>query len=442
MTKVLYRTPGKAMPMVVSGHGVWMTDSEGHKYLDAVSGGVAVSCLGHGHPRIARSINEQLKHIAYAHGSFFTSEPAEALAEKLLAHAPKNMARVLYSSGGSESNEAALKVVRQTWLERGRPEKSVIIARRQSYHGATVGALSVSGNAGRRAAFQPYLFDVHFIDPCYAYRYQGDDEKEEAYGQRAADTLEAAINEVGSDRVAAFIAEPVVGATLGCVPAAKGYFARIREICDRHDVLLILDEIMCGSGRTGTHYACSTDDVSPDILTIAKGLGGGYLPIGATLVSQDIVDVMEQGSGMLKHGLTYMGHPLACAAALEVQKVIEEESLLDNVRNQGTLLRQSLTSRLGHHPNVGDIRGRGLFIGVELVADRASKKPCDPGQNVAARIKQAALDVGLMVYPGTGTVDGQTGDHVLFAPAFTITGAEIDEIVDRFGVALTQVLPS
>jgi len=440
MTRILHRQLAKPMPTVVAGQGVWLEDSAGKRYLDAVSGGAAVSCLGHGHPRIAAAIAEQLSRVAYAHGSFFTSDPAEKLAALLLDGAPPGLSRVVFSSGGSESTECALKLVRQTWVERGQPRKNRVIARKQSYHGATTGALSVSGNLPRRTVYAPMLFDVHFIEPCYAYRLQRAGETEAEYGRRAADELEKAILELGADNVAAFIAEPVVGATLGCVPAARGYLKRIREICDQYDVLLVLDEIMCGTGRTGTFYACAEDGVCPDILTIAKGLGGGYQPIGATLVSERIVGTLEQGSAQLRHGFTYMGHPVACAAALAVQQTVLEENLLDNVQARGLQLKNRLADTLAGHPNVGDVRGRGLFVGVELVADRADKQPFDPAHAVHARVKAAALEAGLMVYPGGGTIDGQYGDHVVFAPAYTVADGEIDEIVDRFALSLDTAL--
>lgn len=440
MTHILHRQLHHPMPTVVSGQGVRLYDSEGREYLDAVSGGAAVSCLGHGEPRIANAIAGQLSRVAYSHGSFFTSEPAEALASLLLNQAPAGMERVLFSSGGSESNEAALKLVRQTWVERGRPQKSRIIARRQSYHGATMGALAISGNPGRRSTYAPMLFDAHFIDPCYAYRLRRQDETEHEYALRAANALEAAIIELGPDNVAAFFAEPVVGATLGCAPAAPGYLKRIREICDQYDVLLVLDEIMCGSGRAGQMYACLMDEVAPDILTIAKGLGGGYQPIGATLVGKQVVEALTDGSGALKHGFTYMGHPVACAAALAVQQVIAVDDLLANVRKQGKLLHDSLAQQLAGHPHVGDIRGRGLFVGVELVSDLGKKTPFDPGLQLHARIKQAALQQGLMVYPGGGTIDGTSGDHVLFAPAYNIGSEDILEITRRFVQALDTTL--
>lgn len=442
MTQVLHRQLVQSTPVAVSGNGLWLRDTEGREYLDAVSGGAAVACLGHGNARVAEAVAEQMHRLAYVHGSFFSSEPAEALASALLEHAPEGMRRVLFSSGGSESNEAALKLVRQTWVEKGRPEKSRIIARRQSYHGASLGALSISGNLGRRTTYAPMLFDVHFIEPCYAYRLQQPNETDEDYGVRAANELEEAILTLGADNVAAFFAEPVVGATLGCVPAAPGYLRRIREICDQYDVVLVLDEIMCGSGRSGEAYACMADGVSPDILTVAKGLGGGFQSIGATLVGQKVFDALADGSGALKHGYTYMGHPVACAAALAVQQIIREDDLLANVRQQGERLRGSLSTILENHPHVGDIRGRGLFIGVEFVADRQSKAPFEPGLQIHAKIKQAALHHGLMVYPGSGTVDGSRGDHVVFAPAYTVTATEVDEIVSRFHAAMNDVFPA
>ncbi len=440
MTSVLHRSLRQPPPCAVSGHGLWVRDAEGRDYLDAVSGGAAVSCLGHGEPRVVEAMRRQAETLAFAHSSFFTSEPAEALAELLLAQAPAGLSRVLYCSGGSEAMEAALKLVRQTWIERGRPEKARVIARRQSYHGATLGALSIGGNLARRAPYAPLLFDAHLIEPCYAYRLQRAGESAEAYGRRAADALEQAIVELGPDSVAAFVAEPVVGATLGCVPAAPGYLRRVREICDRYEVLLILDEIMCGTGRTGSFFACAEDGVRPDLVTLAKGLGGGFAPIGAVVAGEAVVAALRDGSGQLRHGYTYMGHPVACAAALAVQQIVAEEGLLEAVRRRGADLRCALETAFAGHPHVGDIRGRGLFLGLELVAERAGKTPFDPELGIAAALKAAALEEGLMVYPGAGTVDGRRGDHVLFAPAYTVSEEEIAEIVRRFGRALDRVV--
>ena len=297
------------------------------------------------------------RRIAYFHNSFFTSDPAERLAEDLLRDAPPGLSEVLFCSGGSEAMESALKLTRQYWVEKGEPQRTHVISRRQSYHGATLGALSIGGNAARRELYTPLLFPAVFIDPCYAYRHQKDGETLEDYGLRAADQLAVAIESLGAGNVAAFVAEPVVGATLGCAPAVDGYLRRIREICDRYNVLLILDEIMCGLGRVGERYACSQDGVVPDLLTLAKGLGGGFQPIGAVLVHQRVGAAIRNGSGTLKHGLTYMAHPVACAAALAVQTVIREEGLIANVRSKSAALRGALRDALGAHPHVGDIRG-------------------------------------------------------------------------------------
>jgi hypothetical protein len=426
-------------PVAVGGEGPYLFDSEGKRYIDA-TGGAAVSCLGHGHPAVIQAIKDQVDKIAYAHSAFFTTEASETLAEYLIKRAPGDLARVYFVSGGSEANETALKLARQFHLENGEPDRYHFIARRQSYHGNTLGALSVGGNAARRAPYQPLLSPASHIDPCYAYRDQAHDESEEAYGRRVADALEAEILRVGPEKVAAFIAEPVVGATLGAVPSVTGYFKRIREICDNYGVLLILDEVMCGMGRTGSLYACEQDGIAPDILTCAKGLGGGYQPIGATLCSGRIYDTIAQGSGAFEHGFTYIGHATACAAALAVQHTIESEKLLDNVQRQGAALREALEARFGNHHHVGDIRGRGLFIGLELVADRATKEPFDPALKVNALIKKQAMAEGMVCYPNGGSVDGRRGDHILLAPSFIVQQPHLDEIVDKLGRAVDTVL--
>ena len=429
-------------PVAVAGDGPWLIDSTGKRYLDG-SGGAAVSCLGHNHPAVIEAIRAQLARLEYAHTSFFTSEPAEALADDLIAHAPAGLEKVYFVSGGSEGVEAALKLAVQYQLECGRPQKNRIIARWQSYHGNTLGALSAGGNRLRRAQFSSLLLqDIAHIGECYAYRGQGSDETAEAYGLRMADELEAKIQRLGPETVAAFIAEPVVGATLGAVPATPGYFKRIREICDRHGVLLVLDEVMCGMDRTGTLHASEQEGVLPDIEIIAKGLGAGYQPIGAVLVHGRIAEAIRNGSGFFQHGHTYLGHPVACAASLAVQRVIREEGLLERVRVHGISLSAMLKQRLGAHPNVGDIRGRGLFLGLELVADRASKAPLDPTLKIHAAIKRQAMAHGLLCYPAGGTVDGSRGDHVLLAPAFNCTIAHLQQLTDRLAQAIEDVLGS
>ncbi len=428
-SRVFHRQLRQPVPMVAGGDGVYIFDTEGRRYLDAC-GGAAVSCLGHSDPDVRRAIIEQVETLPYAHTGFFTSQAAEELADLLIGQAPDGLSRVYFVSGGSEAVETALKMARQVHVERGRPERHRFIARRQSYHGNTLGALSVGHNAGRRALFEPMLPSATHIAPCYAYRGMAPGESEEAYGRRVADELEAAILALGPQTVAAFVAETVVGATAGVVPPVPGYFARIREICDRYGVLLILDEVMCGMGRTGTLFACEQEGVVPDLVTVAKGLGAGYQPIGAVLAAEPVYEAMHAGSGSFQHGHTYMGHPTACAAALATQRAIQRRDLLANVRRQGAALGHALHARFDDHPFVGDVRGRGLFWGVELVADRETKAPFDPELRLFARIKAEAMDRGLLCYPAGGTADGVRGDHVLLAPPYIIDEAQVAEIVE------------
>ncbi len=439
MTHILHRAANVLMPVAVSGSGIEIVDAEGRRYLDA-SGGAAVSCLGHGHPDVLAAMRHQLDALAYAHTAFFTTEAAERLADRLVEDAPPGLSHVYLVSGGSEAIEAALKMARQYFVEIGEPQRRHIIARRQSYHGNTLGALAVGGNAWRRAQFEPLLIKTHHIDPCYAYRLQRENESDADYAARAAQALEDRIVEIGPDRVIAFVAETVVGATLGAVPPVDDYFKRIRAICDRHGVLLILDEVMCGMGRTGTLHACEQEGVAPDLMALAKGLGGGYQPIGAVMLSKRICEAFANGSGAFQHGHTYMGHPMAAAAALAVQDVIKRDRLLANVVEMGLKLERRLKERFAQHPFVGDIRGRGLFWALELVGDRASKRPFDPALKVYARVKREAMAQGLVVYPMGGTVDGVEGDHVLLAPPFIIEPSQIDVIVERFGGALEAAL--
>lgn len=436
---VFHRNARAVPPVAVKGDGVYIVDADGKRYLDG-SGGAAVSCLGHSHPKVIEAIKRQLDAIPYGHTGFFTNEPMEKLAARLAQEAPGDLDRVYFVSGGSEAVEASLKMARQYFLEIGQPKRHRIIARRQSYHGNTLGALSVGGNEMRREQFRPLLIDAEHVAPCFAYRDKRDDESEEEYGLRVADELDATIRKAGPDTVAAFICEPVVGATAGAVPAVKGYLKRIREICDRYGVLLIFDEVMCGMGRTGHLFACDEDGVAPDLMTIAKGLGAGYQPIGAVLVHSKIFEAIRDGSGAFQHGHTYMGHPAACAAGLAVQDVIRDENLLDNVRTQGAALRRALEARFGNNANVGDIRGRGLFLGIELVADRSTKETFDPSRKLHAAIKREAMERGLMVYPMGGTIDGRHGDHVLIAPPFIIDQSHITELVEKLGDAVDAAL--
>ncbi len=440
-THVFHRHLHHTPPVAVSGKGVWIQDSTGKEYLDA-SGGAAVSCLGHGHPEVLAAMHAQIDRLAYAHTSFFTTEVAEELAAHLIEHGPEGMSHAYFVSGGSEGVEAALKMARQYFVETGQPQRSHFIARRQSYHGNTLGALSVGGNQWRREPFAPILIPATHVSPCYPYREQQPGETAGHYGQRLAQELDETIQRLGTDKVIAFIAETVGGATAGVLTPVPGYFKAVREVCDRHGVLLILDEVMCGMGRTGSLHACEQEGVTPDLLVIAKGLGGGYQPIGAVLAHKRIVDAMSQGSGFFQHGHTYLGHPVACAAALAVQHVLQRENLVARVRQGGDRLEALLRETLGGHPNVGDIRGRGLFWGIELVRDRAGKTPFDPALKLHARIKREAMARGLMVYPMGGTVDGRLGDHVLLAPPFIATEAEFGVIAQRLQAAIAAALQS
>ena len=441
-SRVLHRSLRETPPKAIGGEGVWLIAEDGRRVLDA-SGGAAVSCLGHQHPRVIEAMSRQASKLAYAHTSFFSSEPAEALADKLVGHEPGGLAYAYLVSGGSEAVEASIKLARQYFIEIGQPQRRHFIARRQSYHGNTLGALAAGGNAWRREPYAPLLSSAFsHVTPAFAYHEKRGGESDADFVSRLAAELEAEFQRLGPENVAAFIAEPVVGATAGCVPAPEGYFRAAREICDRYGALVILDEVMCGMGRTGTLHAWEQEGIAPDIQAIAKGLGGGYQPIGAMLASGRIVDAIRDGSGAFLHGHTYMAHPLACAAALEVQQVIDDERLLDRVKSLGSQLERRLTERFGNHRHVGDIRGRGLFQAIELVTDRVTRAPFDPALKLHRRIKAIAFEGGLGCYPAGGTVDGRSGDHVLLAPPYIATADDIDMIVDRLGQAVDSALKS
>jgi len=425
-------------PVVVRGQGVYLYDSAGKDYFDG-SGGAAVSCLGHGDADVIAATKAQLDSIAFAHTGFFTSEPAEQLANKLITHAPAGIDRAYFVSGGSEAVEAALKLARQYFLEVGQPERQHVIARRQSYHGNTLGALAAGGNQWRRIPFEPLMVPTTHIAPCYEYRDRTDNESQHDYGQRVANELESAIVSLGAERVMAFIAEPVVGATAGAVPAVPGYFKRVREICDQYGVLLILDEVMCGMGRTGTLFASEQEEITPDIVAIAKGLGAGYQPIGAMLCTDAIYQAIEQGSGYFQHGHTYLGHPTACAAALSVLRKLTDGKLVERCQVLGVELDAALRNAFAAHPFVGDIRGRGLFRGIEIVADKTTQQPFDAKLSINKQIKKACFEAGLICYPMGGTIDGQRGDHILLAPPFIMQSNDIDELVNRLSNALGTI---
>jgi adenosylmethionine-8-amino-7-oxononanoate aminotransferase len=439
MSRVLHRS-GAIPPTAVRGEGIYLETTDGHRIIDA-SGGAAVACLGHGNRRVAEAIGRQAATMAYAHTGTFANQPAEDLADIILQDEPGGLTRAWFCSSGSEGNEAAIKLARQYFLEIGQPQRTRTIARRQSYHGTTLGALAAGGNMMRRANYEPILSQAHsLVSPCFPYRFQHPGETDTQYLDRLTHELDAEFQRLGPDTVMAFLAEPVVGATTGCVTASPGYFANVRKICDRYGALLILDEVMCGMGRTGTMHAWEQEAVSPDIQVIAKGLGGGYQPIGGILIAGRIVSALSNGSGGFLHGQTYQAHPVACAAALEVQRIIREDDLIANVQTMGRQLETALHDRFGNHRHVGDIRGRGLFWALEFVTDRASKTPFDPALKINERVKAQAIARGLAIYPMGGTIDGKQGDHVIIAPPYIVTAADIYAIVERLGEAVDAAL--
>jgi hypothetical protein len=438
---VFHRSTSARLPVAARGKGIFLVDTDGRRYVDAC-GGAAVSCLGHGHPEVVAALIEQAKRLEFIHTGFFTTDAAEELATLMTEMSPGTLDRVWYTGSGSEAIEAALKLARQYHLERGDTGRSRVIARRQSYHGNTLGALAAGGSAWRRAPYEPLLIDVTLIDPCFEYRFAKPGESPEAYGRRAAEALEHEILQLGPETIIAFVAETVVGATAGAVPPVDAYFEHVREICNRYGVLLILDEVMCGSGRTGTFLSCEQDGIVPDIVTLGKGLGGGYQPIGAVICTSEVYDCVARGSGALKHGQTYNAHPVGCAAALAVQRIIREQELLGRVEEAGARLKSLLMDRFGNHPNIGDIRGRGLLQAMELVADRQTKAPFDPALAVHQRAKADAFARGLLIYPGGGTIDGRLGDHILLAPPYNVADDELEMIVGLLADTIDATLPA
>ena len=426
------------LPYAVRGDGCYIIDKNDKRYLDA-SGGAAVSCLGHSDITVRNAIIEQTEKLAFAHTSFFTSDPAEKLANLLAENSPKGLNKVYFVSSGSEAVEASLKLARQYFVEIGEPERHRVISRKQSYHGNTLGALAAGGNVWRRSFFEKILVDTSLISPCYPYRHQNVNETEIDYGLRVANELEEEIKILGPQNVMAFIAETVVGATAGALTPVPGYFKRIREICDKYGVLLILDEVMCGMGRTGSLFACEEENIIPDIVTIAKGLGAGYQPIGAMLCQDFIYDSIANGSGFFQHGHTYLGHPIACAASLAVLTKLINENMCKKVKDKGEILQKILERDLGQSQFVGDIRGRGLFRGIEIVKDRSTKEPFSKKLNVANKIKKEALNLGLICYPMQGTVDGIIGDHIPIAPPFIINEDEINEISSKLKTTIENI---
>ncbi len=430
MTEAAFpRTFLKTYPEAVRGEGCFIFTAGGQRYLDA-SGGAAVVTIGHGVPEIGRAMAEQASQLAYVHSSQFQNAPAEKLARRVLELAPRGMhdrGRVYFTSGGSEATETALKLARQFWIERGEAKRYRVLSRWQSYHGATLGALSVSGNTRRREPFAPMLSEWGHIAPCYCYRCPLGLEYPSC-NVDCADELDRLLEREGSEDVAAFIFEPVVGATLGAVAPPEGYVQRIAEICRRHGILLIADEVMSGMGRTGKPFAVEHWNVTPDMILVGKGIASGYAPLGAVIVAGRVAETISRGSGTFLHGFTYNSHPVAAAAGNAVLDYIEREKLFERVEPVGRDLRTALEG-LRRFSVVGDIRGIGLLLAIEIVRDSKTREPFPADARMAARIQQDAFDAGVMIYPMQGCADGTRGDHILIAPPFTISPAMIQMLV-------------
>jgi len=429
----------KTFPIATRGEGCWIIADDGRRFLDA-SGQAAVVSIGHGVPEIGRAMAEQSSQIAFAHTSQFHTASADKLADRLLAMAPPNFhngGRVYFTSGGSEATETAIKLARQFHLESGQKDRYRVLARRQSYHGSTVGAMSVSGNVARRAPYEPLLAEWGHIAPCFCYHCPF----EKTFPQcelACADDLQVHLVEPARGQAAAFIFEPVVGATLGAAVPPEGYTARIAEICRKNKILLIADEIMSGMGRTGKPFAVQHWDIEPDMILLGKGIASGYAPLGAVLVSARVVEAFELGSGTFIHGFTYQAHPVSTAAGNAVLDYLEEHILFERVNSAAQDFRDAL-SPLQSHPNVGDIRGLGLLLGVEFVKDKTTREPFPEERNIAERIRQACLEESVLTYPTQGCVDGLRGDHILLAPPFTISSEECALIAHALQSAVTKV---
>jgi adenosylmethionine-8-amino-7-oxononanoate aminotransferase len=436
------RNLNKHYPVAVRGEGCWIVASDGRRYLDA-SGQAAVVNIGHGVAEIGRAMAEQSSRIAFAHTTQFHTESAEKLAARVLAIAPRNFrngGRVYFTSGGSEATETAIKLARQYFLESKQPLRYRVVSRKQSYHGSTLGAMSVSGNVGRRAPYAPMIPEWGHVAPCFCYHCPFGKTYPEC-NLACADDLDAFLRANDPSSVAAFLFEPVVGATLGAVPAVDGYTARIAEICRKHGVLVIADEVMSGIGRTGKPFASEHWDLEPDMILTGKGIASGYAPLGAVLVAPRIVEAFEKGSAAFMHGFTYQAHPVATAAGNAVFDYLEAHKLFDRVASAAETLRKSL-SRVERHPHVGQVRGLGLLMGVEFVKEKATREPFLKEAGMAEKIRQAAFEKNVLLYPGQGTVDGARGDHVLLAPPFIVQAQECEQIADGLQYALNTVFPA
>jgi adenosylmethionine-8-amino-7-oxononanoate aminotransferase len=438
-TPLFSRNLRKNYPVAVKGEGSWITDEHGKRYLDA-SGQAAVVSIGHGVQEIGRAMAEQSGRIAFAHTTQFHSESAEKLAARVLSIAPRNVragGRVYFTSGGSEATETAIKLARQYFLETGQPSRYRVVSRKQSYHGSTLGAMTVSGNVARRAPYAPLIPEWGHIAPCFCYHCPFDKTFPEC-NLACADDLDAFLRANEASTVAAFLFEPVVGATLGAAPAVDGYTARIAEICRQHGILLIADEVMTGMGRTGKPFASEHWGLEPDMILTGKGIASGYVPLGAVLVAPRLVEAFEKGSAAFMHGFTYQAHPVATAAGNAVFDYLEANQLFERVAPAGETLRRALAA-LESHPNVGQVRGLGLLQAVEFVQQKETRQPFPKEAGIAEKIKQAALEKSVLLYPGQGCVDGARGDHVLLAPPFIIKPQECELIAGALRHATSKV---
>ncbi len=437
-SSVLYRDLGRAYPTIVRGEGVYLWDTEGRRYIDGSGGSSAVTSIGHGVQEIADAMAAQARKVAFVPMHLFTSEPLEALAEAIGKFAPADLNRVWFVSGGSEATENAAKLARQYWLERGQPSKSIVIGRWQSFHGNTMGSMAFGGHTIRRRKYVPMFNEASHLPPMYCYRCHFK-QTYPSCDTYCADYLERLVRMQGPENVAAFIAEPVVGATLGAVPPVPEYFPKIREICDRNEILFIADEVMTGFGRTGANFAVDHWGVVPDLIATAKGVSGGYIPLGAVIVRDEIIQAFEKNGSNFVGGHTYSGHPVAAAVGLAVLRYIQEHDLVRNAREVGAHLLAGLRELQARHPIIGDVRGLGMMVGLEFVADRATRAPFPAEREVARAIALEALPRGLVTYPGTGSVDGVLGDHTKLTPPLILTRAQADEIVAILDAAIGAV---
>ncbi|OTB08440.1 hypothetical protein M426DRAFT_19106 [Hypoxylon sp. CI-4A] len=427
--------------LVVGGQGNYLHLADGREILDGC-GGAAVACIGHGNKEVASAIANQISTVSYVPWGFFDSQSRQDISRWISQSSDGHFAKTWVTSSGSEAMEGAIKLAHEYFVWTGEPQRVNYIAREESYHGITLGALSVGGHVTRRGPFQSLLLpNIYRIPACNPYRQRLPEESNEDFVSRKAEELEQAFLQAGPDTVAAFIAEPVVGAASGCIPSVPGYFQAMKAVCDKYGALLVLDEVMCGMGRTGTLHAWQQEGVMPDIQAVGKGLGGGYLPASAILASRKIVQAMEAKGAAFTHGHTYMDHPVVCASALKVQQIIERDNLLSNAQAQGRHLEELLRAKLQNHPNVGDIRGRGLFWGIEFVKDKVTKEPFDPQLQLARRVHETALGepYNVAIYFGQGCAGQGRGDHIMIMPAYNVTRDVVETIVTKVAAVIEDV---